>query len=281
MATSSHRSLQLERIQIPADCRLLLTVYRNCTIVGWIFSRSDKTQNLSLQGMVFHRWLSITGHSSLQLSSAGLQQSIASHIQRAAQGIHKAMVRQKELRKLSKSSLKELKTPIWQCWPTDPCHCRMGTVRLSYLWVGDFAYSSEPAKTICSPLWNSTKETRMNAKRKQKEQFWTYDHWVWNLGPLLCGDLVWIPDRNTSGTVVQLTATGSYQVSIPTGSIRRNRRHLTLLPEQDPPTQEHAQEENTPQETSTGLADNPGDGVTITRSGQVSVPPTRLDPSSN
>lgn len=130
------------------------------------------------------------------------------------------------------------------------------------------------------PDYETVKRKEDDAKRKQKEHF-DIRHRVRNLDPLLPGDLVWIPDHNTSGTVVQSTATRSYQVSTPTGSIRRNRRHLTLLPEQDPPTQEHSQEDNTPQETSTGLADNPGDGVTITRSGRVSVPPTRLDPSSN
>ena len=130
------------------------------------------------------------------------------------------------------------------------------------------------------PDYATIKAKEDDTKRKQKDHF-DSRHRVQNLDPLSPGDLVWIPDHNSSGTVVQSAATRSYQVSTPTGTIRRNRRHLTLMPEQDLPTPDHSQEENIPQESTPELANVPGDGVTITRSGWVSIPPTRLDPSLN
>lgn len=91
------------------------------------------------------------------------------------------------------------------------------------------------------------------SKKKQKALF-DSRHRAQDLDPLSPGDVVWIHDHNTSGTVVEETATQSYEVSTPTGSNRRNQHHLTLLPDQS------LQAETTSQEII------PGDGVTRTRS---------------
>ena len=62
-------------------------------------------------------------------------------------------------------------------------------------------------------------------KRNQKRVF-DSRHAVQDLDPLFPGDEVWIPDHKTTGHVIELTASRSYHVSIPTGIVRRNRAHL-------------------------------------------------------
>ena len=109
------------------------------------------------------------------------------------------------------------------------------------------------------------------SKKKQKELF-DSRHRAQDLDPLSPGDVVWIHDHNTSGTVVEETATRSYEVSTPTGSIRRNRRHLQ---DQSPQAPDTSETETTSKEIILG------EGVTGTSSGQVSIPPSQLDPSSN
>ncbi len=54
-----------------------------------------------------------------------------------------------------------------------------------------------------------------------------HQHRARNLPDLAPGDLVWITDRKTKGTVTSTHGTpGSYLVSGPRGTVRRNRRHL-------------------------------------------------------
>ena len=130
------------------------------------------------------------------------------------------------------------------------------------------------------PDYEIIKVKEEDSKKKQKELF-DSRHRVQSLDPLLPGDSVWIPDHNSSGTVVEATATRSYEIFTPTGTIRRNRRQLTLLPDQNPQNPDIPETEPTPQECSSESACVPGEGVTVTRSGRVSVPLSRLDPSSN
>ena len=40
---------------------------------------------------------------------------------------------------------------------------------------------------------------------------------------------MWITDQQTEGTVVESSTPRSYQVETPTGTIRRNQRHLNPL----------------------------------------------------
>ena len=48
------------------------------------------------------------------------------------------------------------------------------------------------------------------------------------------GERVWLPDRRVEGTVLdKVGSPRSYAVETPNGELRRNRRHLNLLP--DPP----------------------------------------------
>ena len=49
--------------------------------------------------------------------------------------------------------------------------------------------------------------------------------------PLLPGEQVWIPDHNSTGTVVEPVVPRSYNVSVPTGILKRNHVHLHQLPE--------------------------------------------------
>jgi len=78
-------------------------------------------------------------------------------------------------------------------------------------------------------------------------------HAVQELDPLLPGEQVWIPDHNSTGTVIEPVAP---TVSVPTGIIRRNRVYLNHL------------------------SDNSSDSTNsqITRSGRVSKPPTKWSP---
>ena len=124
------------------------------------------------------------------------------------------------------------------------------------------------------PDYDLIKMKEEESKKKQKALF-DSRHRAQDLDPLSPGDVVWIHDHNTSGTVVEETATRSYEVSTPTGSIRRNRRHLTLLPDESPQAPDTSETETRSQEII------PGNGVMRTRSGRVSIPPSRLDPSSN
>ena len=76
------------------------------------------------------------------------------------------------------------------------------------------------------------KESEYRARQKQN-----YDshHRSRELVQLLPGDNVYISDGNisTEGQVTQQVAPRSFQVNTPHGSLRRNRRHLHLLPNSD------------------------------------------------
>ena len=128
------------------------------------------------------------------------------------------------------------------------------------------------------PDESSLREKEEESRGKQKVNFDKH-HRARGLELLTPGDQVWIPDHKTNGTVVKLVAPRSYQVSTPTGLLRRNRRHLILSPG-EPPT-ETVQNGDIPatlEETTQQLPPAP-DGVTRTRSGRASIPPKRLDPS--
>ena len=54
------------------------------------------------------------------------------------------------------------------------------------------------------------------------------------LDPLSPGQQVWISGRRDSGVVVeQSQSPRSYIVATPTGDVRRNRRHLTRIPDSE------------------------------------------------
>ena len=67
-------------------------------------------------------------------------------------------------------------------------------------------------------------------KERQKKNF-DKRHRARELPQLEPGDTVWIPDRDSSGTVVEETSPRSHIVETVDGSYRRNRRHLIRMPE--------------------------------------------------
>ena len=89
-------------------------------------------------------------------------------------------------------------------------------------------------------------------REKQKENYDRH-HRAKSLEPLEPGDQVWIPDRSSSGTVVEQTAPRSYNVLTPSGEFRRNRRHLNVLPspieETSPPPEPDSSDKEQPGST--------------------------------
>ena len=118
------------------------------------------------------------------------------------------------------------------------------------------------------PDFATVKAKEEEQRRKQKKVF-DSRHATRELDPLLPGEQVWIPDHNTSGSVVEPIAPRSYHVSIPTGLIRRNRSHLRRIPNESE-TVVHSQPTN--------VRDSE---TTVTRSGHVSRPLIRWSPRDN
>jgi len=122
-------------------------------------------------------------------------------------------------------------------------------------------------------------EKEIKVKHNAKKNF-DIRHRANILEPLLPGQQVWILGRRDSGVIVEQTEIPrSYHVSTPTGVIRRNRRHLKLIPETE---NSDSRPEQTPDRQENVV---PTQNVTrpTTRSGRVSVPPNRLiaDPNWN
>ena len=111
------------------------------------------------------------------------------------------------------------------------------------------------------------------AKQKMKKNF-DRRHQVVSLPTLQTGDKVWVPEFETSGTVIEETHPRSYRVQLPTGILRRNRRHLISLPEGDESPPEQPIEDAESQ--STRESGNNTETEVTTRSGRVSKPPDRL-----
>ena len=82
------------------------------------------------------------------------------------------------------------------------------------------------------PSWQ-LRDKDASLKARQKKNF-DKRHFATNLSDLSPGERVWLPDRRVEGTVLDKVGTPrSYAVETPNGELRRNRRHLNLLP--DPP----------------------------------------------
>ena len=105
-------------------------------------------------------------------------------------------------------------------------------------------------------------------KDDQKKHFDRH-HGVRDLTPLIPGDLVWMPDRETEAVVEEEVAPRSYNVSTPGGTLRRNRRNLIRVPE-DPGDGEL--------ETNETESDQNSENPPVRRSSRVSRPLERFDP---
>ena len=128
------------------------------------------------------------------------------------------------------------------------------------------------------PEYNVVREKETMMKANMKRNF-DVRHRAHALDPLPPGQQVWISGRRDSGVVVeQSRPPRSYIASTPNGDLRRNRRHLTMIPHSgssDTSSEQTPQPEiAVPTESTTSQT---------TRSGRVSVPPKRLiaDPQWN
>ena len=114
--------------------------------------------------------------------------------------------------------------------------------------------------------------TRLQEKDNhiKKRQKYNYDqsHRTKELPMLEPGDTVWIPDRESPGTVVEKTSLRSHIVETQDGSYRRNRQHLRKMLSPDPVQTS---------ESSEPLVER----STRSRDGRLPRPPDRYDPSWN
>ena len=132
------------------------------------------------------------------------------------------------------------------------------------------------------------RERDENSKKRQKYNFDTH-HGVRPLQTMNPGTKVWIADRDSEAIVVNRSDSRSYRVELEDGMYRRNRRHLIMLPEDQPEQEEqesvdqssrNAQSEVThSQSCHTSNQPSTGDCHTRTRSGRASIPPSRLEPN--
>lgn len=87
--------------------------------------------------------------------------------------------------------------------------------------------------TLLDPSWpylERFREKDASLKARQKENF-DKRHSAKVLPHIPPGERVWLPDQKVEGTVVANAGTPrSYTVKTPSGHLRRNRRHLNLLP---------------------------------------------------
>lgn len=120
------------------------------------------------------------------------------------------------------------------------------------------------------PAWPNLRafeEKDKELKVKQRKSF-NLRHRTKDLPVLVQGQRVWIRTAQTTATVQGPASTPrSYTVETDQGSLRRNRAHLTVLPERSLSCSDET--ETVPRQTDSG--------ETVTRSGRVSRPPDRLD----
>ena len=91
------------------------------------------------------------------------------------------------------------------------------------------------------------------------------------------GSQLWIPDLQTKGTVQKDVSTRSYTVNTERSTdVRRNRRHLNHLPEENKPNEEPIIQEQQPEQAkSPSDAEKSGSATKTTRSGREVKTPNR------
>ena len=134
------------------------------------------------------------------------------------------------------------------------------------------------------PRASQLREKEEKIRERQQRNF-DKRHRASELTPLQSGDCVWIPDTESEGTVTGETNPRSYTVRTPSGSLRRNRRHLISLPHNG----DRAGDDSSA--TSSATVTSQGDSASATlpstspessadqrctRSGRVIRPPERL-----
>ena len=127
------------------------------------------------------------------------------------------------------------------------------------------------------PNHNALRKKEGEIRKRQQNSF-NRRHKAKALEPLLPGETIWIPDRNTTGTVTKEAASRSYKIQTESGQYRCNRRHIIPLPAQPDITSADTTDANTELHSDRSEpSDNQQDsGYTRTQSGRVSKPPTRF-----
>ena len=90
------------------------------------------------------------------------------------------------------------------------------------------------------PNQNTLREKEREIRRRQQSNF-NHCHKAKALEPLLPGETVWIPDRNTTGTVTKQAATQLYEVQTESGQYL----HIIPLPTKPNITSADTTEANT------------------------------------
>ena len=115
-----------------------------------------------------------------------------------------------------------------------------------------------------------------NFKQRQKRNFDSH-HGVQELAILNAGSPVWIPNLQTKGTVQKDVLIRSYTVNTERrADVRRNRRHLNHLPEENKSNEEQIIQEQQPEQAkSPSDAEKSGSATKTTRSGREVKTPNR------
>ena len=136
------------------------------------------------------------------------------------------------------------------------------------------------------PDYSRLREEEETIREKQKDNFDSH-HRSRELTPLSPGASVWVTDQQTPGTVVELSSPRSYLIQTSSGMLRRNRRHLNPLPNIPSegmiiePDQEVTTETSPLDPDMQVTTEVPSNDVRCTRSGRISVPPSRLVEDQN
>ena len=127
------------------------------------------------------------------------------------------------------------------------------------------------------PNYNNLREKEGEIRERQQNNF-NRRHKAKALEPLLPGETVWIPDRNTTGTVTKEAASRSYNVQTESGQYRRNCQHIIPLPAQPSITSADITDANTESDSDHNESSNnrQDSRYTLTQSGRVSKPPIRF-----
>ena len=122
-----------------------------------------------------------------------------------------------------------------------------------------------------------TLQSKEDDMRNKQKANYICRHRARNLEPLLPGETVWLPDHESSGTVLEESSSRSYSVQTPNGQFRQNRRHIIPTPSNSiselPPSAETIPTSNDLPTNSNNQQDS---RCTHTRSGRVTKPPDRF-----
>ena len=136
------------------------------------------------------------------------------------------------------------------------------------------------------PDLTSLRARDQKIKARQKKDFDSH-HGARELSPLLPGDHVWLPERESEGEVHEEVAPQSYTVQSEGGQICRNRRDLIRLPnpetvnqpQLDERIEPNRHEQTEPSSDDRTRPDQLSTTQELRRSGRTPRPPDRLDPS--